>query len=167
LQRLKGILGAREPTAPHALPEAADPVIARAVANEEAAAAFYRHAAQAAQREDTREALEGLAREEEEHKRLLQDFKAGKELPASPAAKEAGILESVGAPDFSHDMSPADAFLLAARKEKLAADFYTNWADLCPPGPERDVLMKLSEIERKHKATVEAMFTNAAFPERW
>ena len=40
-----------------------------------------------------------------------------------------------------------DAFLLAARKEKLAADFYDDWAGLYPPGPERELLRSLAKTE--------------------
>ena len=64
-------------------------------------------------------------------------------------------------------MSPADAFLLAANKEKLAVEMYENWAKLYPEGAERELLLQLAEVERAHKAKVEAMFTNAAFPEAW
>ena len=32
---------------------------------------------------------------------------------------------------------------------------------------ERELLMQLAEVERRHKAHVEALFTNAAFPEVW
>jgi hypothetical protein len=38
---------------------------------------------------------------------------------------------------------------------------------LYPEGAERQLLLHLSEVERGHKARVEAMFTNAAFPESW
>lgn len=167
IRRLQGILDARARTESQAPPDATAPILERAIAGEEAAAAFYRHAADAAQRPDTREALEGLARDEEEHKRMLLDFKTGKAMPPAQEVEEGGILEAQGAPEFTPDMSPADAFLLAARKEKLAADFYRNWAEIYPPGPERDLLEKLAEVEGRHKAAVEAMFTNAAFPERW
>jgi rubrerythrin len=46
-------------------------------------------------------------------------------------------------------------------------EFYENWAALYPQGRERELLLQLAEVERRHKAHVEAMFTNAAFPEVW
>jgi len=64
-------------------------------------------------------------------------------------------------------MSPADAFLLAAKKERLAMQMYRNWAALYAAGPERDLLLRLAEMERQHQAHVEAMFSDAAFPEVW
>ena len=36
---------------------------------------------------------------------------------------------------------------------------------LYPPGAERDLLMRLAEVERRHKTRVEEMFSQAAFPE--
>jgi rubrerythrin len=64
-------------------------------------------------------------------------------------------------------MQPADAFLLAANKERLSARMYENWAALYEDGPERDLLLRLADMERQHLAHVEAMFSNAAFPEVW
>ena len=81
--------------------------------------------------------------------------------PDAPGA----VVETLGTPDFTPDMSPADAFLLAAKKEKLAAEFYENWAGLCSPGQEREILLGLAGMERNHKKRVEDLFTNASFPE--
>jgi rubrerythrin len=169
VRRLKGIAEARGPAEGRgARKTPADAsIIARAVANEEAAQAFYARAAKSVTRKDTKETLEMLARDEKEHKRLLIEFKKGRvALPSAPAAGGA-VLENMNAPDFSDDMTPADAFLLAARKEKLAADFYQSWAAMFPEGPERELLQRLAEVERRHKEWVEGMFTNASFPERW
>ena len=166
VKRLDGILAAREevrqPDAAH-MPAILD----RAVANEEAAAAFYRQAADSVCDPGTKDALEGLMREAAEHKRLIEEFRTGKRPLPEGVTSGGSLVESMGVPEFSMDMSPADAFLLAARKEKLAVDFYENWAKLYPAGPERDLLLRLAEVERRHKAHVEAMFSNAAFPERW
>lgn len=170
VRRLKGIVEARGPAEGRRARKtpAGASIIARAVANEEAAELFYARAAKSVTRKDTKETLEALARDEEEHKRLLIEFKKGRgALPSDPASAGGSVLEKMNAPDFSPDMSPADAFLLAARKEKLAADFYENWAEMYPEGPERELLKRLAEVERRHKAWVEGMFTNASFPESW
>ena len=142
-------------------------IVARAIANEESSAAFYRQAAGRVSDLVTREALEGLMRDEIDHKRILEEFRSGaRPLPAGNTSG-GSLVESLGSPDFTTEMSPADAFLLAARKEKLAVEFYENWAKLYADGPERELLLKLAEVERRHKAKVEDLFTNAAFPEAW
>ena len=142
-------------------------ILARAIVNEESSAAFYRQAAGRVRDPVTRDALEGLMRDELEHRRLIEEFRSG----ARPLPRDSGsggaLLESLGSPDFTAEMSPSEAFLLAAKKEQLAVEFYANWAGLYPGGPERDLLLGLSEIERRHKLKVEDMFANAAFPEAW
>jgi rubrerythrin len=165
--RLKGILAAREEAASAAASPEMASLFERAIANEEAAEAFYRRAAQSVSKPETREALEMLMRDEAEHKRLLEEFKTGaRPLPES-APPSGSIVEAFGTPEFTPDMSPADAFLLAANKERLAVEMYENWAKLYPEGPERELLERFADVERAHKARVEAIFTNTAFPEEW
>jgi rubrerythrin len=167
LRRLNGILQARQTVQGLRETPEMDSIIDRAIANEEASAEFYQRAAALVASPDTKEALESLARDEVEHKALLQEFRSGaRPLPEgeSPAGT---LVEAMGTPEFSPDMSPADAFLLAANKERLAVEMYENWARLYPSGPEHEVLLKLAEVERRHKVRVEAMFSDAAFPEVW
>ncbi len=165
-RRLDGIMAARVAT--HRQTTVGMAVILdRAAANEESAAAFYRQAAGRASDPVTRDALEGLMRDEIEHKQLILEFKSGARPLPEGTTSGGSLLECLTAPDFTADMSPPDAFLLAAKKEKLAVEFYENWASLYPEGAERDLLLRLAEIERRHKAKVEDLFTNAAFPEAW
>jgi len=166
LRRLLGILESRDAARGEPAQDMAQ-IVARAVANEEAAEAFYRKAAASVSDATTRDALSSLADDEKEHKRVLKAFEAGKCSLPEGETKTARLVESLGAPDFTADLSPADAFLLAARKEQLAVEFYENWAALYPAGRERDLLRRLAEVERRHKARVEAMFSNAAFPENF
>lgn len=56
---------------------------------------------------------------------------------------------------------------LAARKERLSVAFCENRASLYPPGAERDLLLQLADVERRHEVKVSELFTNAAFPESW
>jgi len=167
VRRLDGILEARrsvEPLKHH--PDFAL-IVARAIANEEAAEDFYNKAAARVCDDSTRSALEGLAADEREHKQILLDFKGGsRSLPSGPLTTTS-LVETFGTPDLTEELGPADAFLLAARKEKLAVEFYEHWAGLYAEGPERELLLGLAEVERRHKARVEEMFCNAAFPESW
>ncbi len=144
-----------------------DDIIARAIVNEESSAAFYRQAAGRMTDRVTREAIEGLMRDEIEHKRLIEEFRSGARALPEGSTSGGSLVESFGTPEFTADLSPSDAFLLAAKKEKLAVEFYEKWAGMYPGGPERDLLLGLAEVERRHKLKVEEMFTNAAFPEAW
>lgn len=167
VDRLAGILAAREDVRKLAAAPEMSSIIDRAIINEEAAAAFYRRAAERISQAETREVLESLMRDEEGHKRLLEEFRSGARPLPKAAAPPATLVEAFGAPPFAAEMSPADAFLLAANKERLAVEFYENWAKLYPEGDERQLLLSLALVERGHKARVEALFANAAFPESW
>jgi rubrerythrin len=167
VRRLKGIFAARA----RARKTAADPQMTslfdHAIANEEAAEAFYRVAAERVTNPETRDAIEMLMRDEHEHKRLLEEFRSGARPMPADVPESGSVVEAFGTPDFTPHMTPADAFLLAANKERLAVVMYENWARLYPEGPERDLLRRLADVERGHKARVEAMFSNAEFPEEW
>jgi FdhD protein len=163
--RLEGILSARHAVRAEAPPTAFRDIIRRAIDNEEAAERFYRQAAAASTDPATKAVLEDLAGEEREHKQSLLDFLEGRRPISVGETAPGSVVETFGTPEFTSDLKPADAFLLAARKEKLAAEFYANWAQLCPPGPERDLLLTLADVERRHKRRVEDLFTNASFPE--
>jgi rubrerythrin len=142
-------------------------ILEQAIANEEASEAFYCRASGAVASKEAKDVLDALAADERGHKKLLLDFRSGRRpLPSSPDAP-AQLADSLGVPDIAADLAPADAFLVAARKEKLAARFYEDWAKLYPPGPERELLAKLADMERAHQVRVEGIFTNAAFPESW
>jgi rubrerythrin len=167
VKRLAGIMAAREEIRASVTAPEMSSILDRAIANEEAAAAFYRRAAQRVSDPGTRKVLEELMHDEEGHKRIVEEFRSGaRPLPAG-TTQTATLLEAFGTPQFGTAISAADAFLLAANKERLAMEFYANWAKLYPEGAERQLLLQLSEVERAHKARVEAMFTNAAFPESW
>jgi rubrerythrin len=167
VRRLQGIFAAREEVEPLKNHPEFDKIIARAVANEEAAEAFYNKAAELVTDDTTRQGLLSLANDERDHKQLLLEFEAGGRSLPSGEIKAGAMVEALGAPDMTTELTPADAFLLAARKEKMAVEFYENWAALYGPGPERELLSGLAEVERRHKAHVEEMFCNAAFPEAW
>jgi rubrerythrin len=167
VRRIEMILEARLSVSPHAPLPGMEAILERAIANEEAAEAFYRKAAAAVRDRETREALEQLADEEKDHKRLLVEFQSGgRPLPASPTVPPS-LVDTLGCPNFTAELKPPDAFLLAACKERLAVRFYEDWARLYPPGDERDLLEGLAAVERRHQEHVEGMFTNASFPESW
>ena len=77
IRRLAGILAARDDVRQTAAAADMSSILERAIANEEAAAAFYRRAAQGVSNPDTRKVLESLMRDEEEHKRIIEEFRSG------------------------------------------------------------------------------------------
>ena len=165
-RRLNGILTARTAT-DNPIATGMETIVARAIANEESSASFYRQAAARVSDAVTRDALEGLMRDEVEHKKFIEEFKSGVRTLPKGHTTGGSLVESLGSPEFTAEMAPADAFLLAAKKEKLAVQFYESWAKLYPQGAEHELLQGLAEVERRHKQKVEDLFTNTAFPEVW
>lgn len=171
IQRLHALLEARQAAQKAMASPQMDYILQRAIANEQAAAEFYARAAALVAAPATKEILQTLAQEERTHEKLLEEFRAGKRpLPDAQLAPEnsGAIIEAtLSLPDFSPEMQPLDAFLLAAKKEKLSAAAYENWARLYPEGPERQLLFQLAQMEREHQHFVESMLVNASFPEAW
>lgn len=165
VRRVEGILASQGDMERVSMTADMTEVIDRAIANEEVAHQFYVRAAKAAITPETRDIFEELARDELEHKRLVIEFKEGaRQLPKQGPPRDGRLVQFIGAPDLTPDLSPTDALLLAARKEQLAVEFYGAWAALYPPGPEADLLTELANIERGHKEKVERLFATAAFP---
>ncbi len=171
IQRLHALSKARQAVQKAMASPQIDYILQRAIANEQAAAEFYTRAAALVTAPETKEILHTLAQQEKTHEKLLEEFRTGKRpLPDSqltPESSSAIIEATLSLPDFSPEMQPLDAFLLAAKKEKLSAAAYENWARLYPEGPERQLLFQLAQMEREHQQFVEAMLVNASFPEAW
>jgi rubrerythrin len=114
------------------------------------------------------EAFQMLIAQEKEHQELLERYRAG-ELGENALHMEHPcdyhIAEHFAEPKPSADMELKDVFLLAADLEKASYDFYMELACLHPRGELRTLLEKLASQELEHKALVEEMFTEVAFPQ--
>ena len=167
IQRISSILEARAAAAPQTMVSGMKTIIDRAVAVEQEAEDFYLRAANAVRDPQTKEALRRLANDEKGHRDLLLEFsRGGRPLPPTPAVPPS-LVDALGCPNFTPGLTPPDAFLLAACKERLAVRFYEDWAKLYPAGPERELLDELAGVERRHQEYVEGMFSNASVPESW
>jgi rubrerythrin len=167
IQRINGLLEARAAVAPQTLVPGMKSILDRAIANEQEAASFYLRAAAAVRDPQTKEALRRLAEDEKGHQNLLLEFSRGRHpLPPTPTVPPS-LVDALGCPNFTPELTPPDAFLLAACKERLSVRFYEDWAQLYPAGPERELLDELSGVERRHQEYVEGLFSNASFPESW
>ena len=63
------------------------------------------------------------------------------------------------------DIELKDAFLYAADRERDAHEFYIKLVHMHMPGTVRSLLEKLASQELEHKAFVESLFTDVAFPQ--
>jgi rubrerythrin len=73
----------------------------------------------------------------------------------------------VKAPTLSADLKPLDGIVLAIKKELEAMQMYTQLADAQTDPEQKNLFTDLAAMERGHKARLEDIYTNMAFPESW
>ncbi len=143
-------------------------IIQNAIEGEIEARDFYAAAAEKVDDAAVKEIFAQLSRQEEGHRHRLQTFKS------DPMAKvefkkvtDYGVAEEQDWPKLSMDMKPADAIGLAIKKEQAAMESYLGLADSMDNAEFKKLFSELSEMERGHKANLENLFVNVAYPEDW
>ena len=123
-----------------------------AIAKEVEAYNFYLAIADHVMDQNTREALEELAKEELEHKEKLELelMKIGRTVEAEqdPIRPGSYIISNDPAP---LDMDYKDMLMLAIEKEEAAYKMYVNMAAGVKDGNSREILMSIAQEEVKHK----------------
>ncbi|GAK52518.1 rubrerythrin [Candidatus Moduliflexus flocculans] len=139
--------------------ESLDEILDFAIAEEEAAAAFYRELAAKMERRSMREVFEGFAREEDGHKAKLLAVQHG----ATPFTvkqpvfdlKIADYVVDVDANPAVPDMDYQQALILAMKKEKGAFRLYTLLGEQAQEESFRTLFLGLAQEEAKHKLRFE------------
>ena len=80
------------------------------------------------------------------------DYKVGDTLPSPP---------------LTADLKPLDGLVLAIKKELEAMQMYTQLANLAKDTETQLLFSQLANMERGHKARLEDLYTEMAFPEAW
>lgn len=143
-------------------------IIAFAVENEIDAYEFYRDAAERLEDETLKETFVDLSKEELEHKKFLEEFlESGTDEINIDENADYKVAETVDKPEFTTDMSFADAIGLAMKNEEEAMYMYKQLADACVDQKEKDIFIGLMEMEKMHKTRLEDIYVNAAFVEVW
>lgn len=118
--------------------------------------------------QSAREAFQSLILHEKQHQNVLENYRSGSLKEGALSMEhpcEFHIAEQFAEPKPSASMELKDAFLLAADREKDSHEFYLKLAQFHVPGEVRSLLEKLASQELEHKAAVEALFTEVAFPQ--
>jgi rubrerythrin len=149
--------------------ETFDRIMLDAINEEAASREFYKSAAARMKNESVRTIFEGLARDEEGHRVKLEEFRFN---PMAIVAFEKvegdyKVAEAEAQPQLSFDMSPKEAFQLAMKKEQQAMEIYESLAAQCADGEFKNLYQELARMEKGHKAKLENLFINAAYPEDW
>ncbi|MDD1708585.1 MAG: ferritin family protein [Methanoregulaceae archaeon] len=149
-------------------PEQYRAIISKAIEREVESYTYYRTTSEKVKDAYLKKIFADLAGDETKHREFLQGLlaKEPKQLKIS-ASKDYKIADSVKAPALSADLKPIDGIVLAIKKELEAMQMYTQLADAQTDPEQRNLFTDLAAMERGHKARLEDIYTNMAFPESW
>lgn len=145
-----------------------DVIMDMAIAAEVEAYEFYTNVAAISKDASMKKIFAELAQEESGHKVSLESIKV-KELQnfSFTAATDYKVSETVEMPKLSMDLKPADAIALAMKKEEEAMKMYTGLANAATDADKKAIFISLANMESGHKAKMEDLYTQTAFPEVW
>jgi rubrerythrin len=109
-----------------------------------------------------------LASEETQHREMLETFltKDPSEFRWNPS-RDYKIADTLEMPKLTEDLTPKDGIVIAIKKEQLAMDMYNELATLSPDAEQERLFTQLANMEESHKARLEDLYTEVAFPEVW
>ena len=143
-------------------------IISTAIDREVEAYTFYRSVSDKVKDKALKSLFAELAEEEKKHREFLQGF-LGKD--ASKMKFAAGHDYKVGdglpAPKLTMDLKPLEGLVIAIQKELEAMQMYTQFANAAADTETQLLFSQLANMERSHKARLEDIYTNMAFPEVW
>jgi len=143
-------------------------IMNQAIEAETEAYEFYRDVAGKVTDPAFKQIFADFASEEYEHKKQLEEIKT-KEVHNFDfnGARDFKVSETVDLPRLSTKMKPVDAIALAMKKEEEAVKNYSRLANLSSDPEKQKVYSELADMEQEHKARMETLYTNTAFPEVW
>ena len=142
-------------------------IIDDAIKNETEAAEFYTAVFEKVKEKGLKVIFKELADEEKKHKALLKNFLSDSRSLSFDEKADYKVSETVEAPRLTVDMKPVDAIALAMKREEEAMNMYKELAKCSSDAGQKKVFNALSKMEQGHKARLEDIYTNMAFPEVW
>ena len=143
-------------------------VLQKAIQKEIESQNLYSELSQKIIDETVKDAFEELARQEQGHQQLLEQYLRGELNEGTLITRQVvdyKIAEHLDQPEISPDMKLKDVFLLAADREKASHEFYLGLAQIHPAGEVRRLIEGLAAQELEHKQRVEFLYTEVAFPQ--
>jgi rubrerythrin len=149
-------------------PEDFRQIISQAIEGEKEAYAYYRTVSEKVMDPALKNVFAELAGDELNHRDFLERIAA--KGPASLHVEESHdykIADTLESPALSANLKPIDGITLAIRKELDAMQMYTRLAQAAGDSEEKKMFLELAKMEKGHKARLEDIYTNMAFPEVW
>ena len=143
-------------------------IISLAIDREVEAYTFYKSVADRVKNKVLKDLFAELAGEEKKHREFLQGFLA-KDVSKIKftAGHDYKVGDSLPTPPLTADLKPLDGLVIAIRKELEAMQMYTQFANAAADTETQMLFTQLANMEQGHKARLEDIYTNMAFPEAW
>ena len=146
--------------------EDAKKIIATAIDREVEAYKFYHGVADKVKNKILKDLFAELAGEEKKHREFLQGMltKDISKMKFDPS-HDYKVGDTLPSPNLNVGMKPLDGLVVAIKKELEAMQMYTQLAKLATDTETQFLFSQLANMERGHKARLEDIYTNMAFPE--
>jgi len=143
-------------------------IISTAIDREVEAYTFYRTISDKVKDAALKKLFGELAGEEKQHREFLQGM-LSKDVTKMhfDAKKDYKVVNAMPSPPLSADLKPLDGLVLAIKKELEAMQMYTQLAGLSTETEQKFLFTQLANMESGHKARLEDLYTEMAFPEVW
>jgi rubrerythrin len=143
-------------------------ILTNAIDSEIEANAFYVSVAGKVKDKALKTVFLDIAGEEIKHRDFLKGIMA-KDLKVMhfDTSKDYKVTDSLKTPKLSPDMKPLEGLVLAIKKELESMMMYSQLANASTDAAQKKLFMELVAMERSHKARLEDIYTNQAFPEVW
>ena len=143
-------------------------IISTAIEREVEAFTFYRTISDKVKDPALKKLFGELAGEEKQHREFLQGMLTKDVAKMNfDAKKDYKIVNAMPSPPLSADMKPLDGLVVAIKKELEAMQMYSQLAGLSTATEQKFLFTQLANMESGHKARLEDLYTNMAFPEVW
>jgi rubrerythrin len=143
-------------------------IISTAIDREVEAYTFYRTVSEKVKDKALKSLFAELAGEEKQHREFLQGL-LDKQVTTMhfEAKSDYKVGDALPTPDLTPDLKPIEGIVIAIKKELEAMQMYTQLAKLSTDNEQQLLFSQLATMERGHKARLEDLYTNMAFPEVW
>jgi rubrerythrin len=138
-----------------------------AIDQEIEACEFYKKASEKVSNAGVKDIFLQLSADEAEHADTLRKYEQDSSLVGKFVSPEVdyAIADSNNTPVLSITMKPADAIMLAAKKEQEASEFYTALSKKATDKQIVTMLQSLAAMELGHKQKLENAFVQIGYPE--
>src|SRR5665647_3368674 len=143
-------------------------IISTAIDREVEAYTFYRTVSDKVKDPALKKLFTELAGEETQHRDFLQGM-LSKDVSKMhfDAKKDYKVVNELPSPPLSAYMKPLDGIVVSIKKELEAMLMSTQLANLSADTEQKLLFSQLANMESGHKARLEDLYTNMAFPEVW